>query len=749
MRPGAIVLTIASIGLLAAVLVYFARVLKEVDGVALEKIEVDHQAQVPETELNAPDVVEERKPAEIKPEEAEWQLPPGAPRPAKEDPNRLDVQETKQPADKWDEVLRTLERQPEEQRTPATKKIFRIPTLGGISVSVECGKEGVQPLLGLLEDRDLSSAGEEAAEAALRQIAREFDEAIPDVIAAATLDKSYDVRRAAIRAMAGRHGIDSSLALIEIMDLPSEEDFPGSASRYIVRASLAFECREALQAMGPQVVRDLIKVLEEGSPSQKSEAWVALTNTLAHHEDASEKQLEFLCDALFALKRSLQVEHFEKRFIWRLSVDENEALVEVERRGIEERLVIGDPPKYRGPGLLTWTDAAKLVARASTTADRVEAAQSLASNGLPHKGTLAAVVRDPRFEVRELGIAIILSIGPKAYPALVPLVVKDRSDVIVRLPSCSIPVEIGSPTVPRLAQAFADPDKRFLALLAFINLGAEVAPDLVKLLRSEDAEVRTDAAFAFEKIPVRADQDQTVIRGLSDALNDEKPLIRARSANGLGKIGPAAREAIPALLDALEDNDPEARLRAALALVAIDKSRAGPAVPILLERARQKPSLLSPGIGRIESAQALVRLGRREDGLAVLFEILQDSHRSDLRPAAAIALGELHEDARQAIPLLVSSLERDRPLRRAAARALAMIGLASEKGPDQKEARSVASPEGTQAIESAVPSGITVDLEERKPQGKKPEEAEWDEIDKTLQELKELIRKDQERQQEN
>src|SRR5262249_30262903 len=71
-------------------------------------------------------------------------------------------------------------------------------------------------------------------------------------------------------------------------------------------------------------------------------------------------------------------------------------------------------------------------------------------------------------------------------------------------------------------------------------------------------------------LPVRARADEDDIPGLIQALQDDNPKVRKRAAIALERMGPKAKEAIPALEKALKDSDGDVRAAAASALEKID-----------------------------------------------------------------------------------------------------------------------------------------------------------------------------------
>lgn len=70
---------------------------------------------------------------------------------------------------------------------------------------------------------------------------------------------------------------------------------------------------------------------------------------------------------------------------------------------------------------------------------------------------------------------------------------------------------------------------------------------LIKAFMSDDEQVRKAALFA-------------------QALKDKDKVARRVAAKALGKIGPAAKAAVPALTEALKDKDEDVRREAAKAL---------------------------------------------------------------------------------------------------------------------------------------------------------------------------------------
>ncbi len=228
----------------------------------------------------------------------------------------------------------------------------------------------------------------------------------------------------------------------------------------------------------------------------------------------------------------------------------------------------------------------------------------------------------------------------------------------------------------------ADPEERRGLVLSLSLLGsaaAAAAGPLAAALDDDDPQVRTQAAVAMAAlgdprvIPViieqlRAGQDfpwlarcvanlgaevRAMVPALLDALRGpplKTDLVvnpRIGIALALGRIGPNARAAIPALI-ALMEEEPEVQQYVAIAIGQISGPEARAAIPFL-ETLLGSPDELT----RLRAAQALWRIdGRIQPALDMLTTCLRGQYRS---PAAEM-LGEMGETAQRAVPGLVAAL---------------------------------------------------------------------------------------------
>jgi len=119
---------------------------------------------------------------------------------------------------------------------------------------------------------------------------------------------------------------------------------------------------------------------------------------------------------------------------------------------------------------------------------------------------------------------------------------------------------------------------------------------------------------------------------LAQFLSDPDPALRLEAARALGKLGPAAAVAVPALIVALQERNLKLRLAAVTALGGVGTA-AAPAIPAL--------AVAMAGVHLVLArlaAQALSRIGR--PAIATLVDLLQSSD-SYVRREATWALGEI------------------------------------------------------------------------------------------------------------
>ena len=157
---------------------------------------------------------------------------------------------------------------------------------------------------------------------------------------------------------------------------------------------------------------------------------------------------------------------------------------------------------------------------------------------------------------------------------------------------------------------------------------------------------------------------------LAQLLQSGKVEARWRAADLLGQMGADARDAAPALVQALSDADPHVCAVAATALAAI-----GPAGPEAVPPLRDL-------LGSDNAVPALRALARYGDKAAAVvpraIELLRDED-SEVRWNAARTLGKIGPAAKEAVPALTAAMhDREALVREHAAEALGDIGAAAK-----------------------------------------------------------------------
>jgi HEAT repeat protein len=144
------------------------------------------------------------------------------------------------------------------------------------------------------------------------------------------------------------------------------------------------------------------------------------------------------------------------------------------------------------------------------------------------------------------------------------------------------------------------------------------------------------------------------VPALREALKDEEPRVRAASALALGKMELEGAEAVPDLLQALRDKKLEVQAQVVTALMLL--TAAG--VPGLREKVSQadrRGRWASP----VARAPAVVEI-RDQDPLPFLVKEVADKDPR-VRTQAALALAELGAKALPAVPALLRALENEDP----------------------------------------------------------------------------------------
>jgi len=192
------------------------------------------------------------------------------------------------------------------------------------------------------------------------------------------------------------------------------------------------------------------------------------------------------------------------------------------------------------------------------------------------------------YALREIGPA-----AKKAIPALLKTMIDDGSRW-VRQDSAKALGSIGKPAFPGLLKVVSlengyDADTRVFAVQALIHMGLKskrTVPTLVDVIKTDpSSEVRKLAVMALGDIGPSAASVSVPI--LIYALKDKERNVRWQAADALEDLGHAARDAVPELIEAF-NNDERVRARAAGALGAMGPAAKG-ALPHLRKFKKENP----------------------------------------------------------------------------------------------------------------------------------------------------------------
>jgi HEAT repeat protein len=156
---------------------------------------------------------------------------------------------------------------------------------------------------------------------------------------------------------------------------------------------------------------------------------------------------------------------------------------------------------------------------------------------------------------------------------------------------------------------------------------------------------------------------------LADTLDGEDPAARLKAADALGKLGPAAADAIPSLIKTLHDDHEPLRLNAAYALGAVGAAATAPLIDTLGDTIEH---------AGLDAAYALSAIGT--PAVEALIAAVGDDN-SARRAYAAYALGDIGPAAGSAAAEAVAGLagDTDEVVRRNTAEALGTMQVASAK----------------------------------------------------------------------
>ncbi len=228
--------------------------------------------------------------------------------------------------------------------------------------------------------------------------------------------------------------------------------------------------------------------------------------------------------------------------------------------------------------------------------------------------------------------------------------------------------EMGSevaPAVPHLAKLVSSENAklRAAAAQALVKIGDPARrsiPRVIRCLRSKDEGVRSAAVYVLWKL---GGDSKEVVSAIARLMDDDSEKVKRYARLTLTKIG---EKAVPALLSALEDPDPDVREAAAGVLggmgPAAKSAEEGLCLAALDKEAKVRKAS-ADALSKILAEEAKASLGDIEEG-ELKYRIYAARRLGDAKVQAAVA-PSIH---------VLEDAEEDPRLRGEAAGALAMIG---------------------------------------------------------------------------
>jgi HEAT repeat protein len=194
------------------------------------------------------------------------------------------------------------------------------------------------------------------------------------------------------------------------------------------------------------------------------------------------------------------------------------------------------------------------------------------------------------------------------------------------------------------------------------GVGPEAIAPLVEALKEDNFEVQDTCADALRRL------GDPAVAPLRDALESNNVQLRSGAALALAKLGSTAKEALPALNEALKDESSLVRVRVAQAVWNVNQ--ADSVVPVFAAALEEPHQDI-----QIATMRALRSLGSRAAPVISQLVQLLKAGGSEVRREAVITLGQVGSENEQTVPALIQALEDSDPtVRRSAAMALGSLG---------------------------------------------------------------------------
>ena len=278
--------------------------------------------------------------------------------------------------------------------------------------------------------------------------------------------------------------------------------------------------------------------------------------------------------------------------------------------------------------------------------------------------SLLDVFKTANYSERKTIGHLIIQIGADAIPNLELALLGKNEDLAAN--SAILLGEIGTASIPSLQKIFKekkflyDRERKMEAAYALGRIGPSAYPAMIEAITGIDDEVNQGTFFLRDAL---INEKQAATPYLIKALKDTDPLRRLLAAVILGEI--RDESSIPALIDALNDQDRVVCTQVALALSNFG-NRAKQAAPFIIKKLNElenkKPLKISEKLkGEIYVnfiSQAIYTLkkinAKPEDVLPMLIRYMKNND-STIRSAATEVVGQYQQESGKRIKALIQA----------------------------------------------------------------------------------------------
>lgn len=253
-----------------------------------------------------------------------------------------------------------------------------------------------------------------------------------------------------------------------------------------------------------------------------------------------------------------------------------------------------DEPTYRGKRLSQWLDEYNRAGALEKTEPISEAIRAIGTNSLPY---LLANIKhvDSPMKIRFFALIRRQHILKLPFYGADP----SRSTSILALHALG---SQAAPLYPEVLKVAQDPGTHWWGMMSLLAVGTNTIPTLAKACQSTNAQVRTEAAlmiammrampppwfsWGWDKAPLNGRPlfglgyavSEEDVREMINMLRDPDPAVRRASADAIGlytrpPYTGVAKAAVPSLIEALKDAEPNVKLSAGETLRKIDPEAA-------------------------------------------------------------------------------------------------------------------------------------------------------------------------------